>query len=101
MNPYRLPSAHTRVPIRNRLSGMTRADEESVPRRAQDGERGHVRAEERPEEHERPERSAGKEVPLRRVASPEVEDAHIQDDRQVNEDDERRGHGMSGVSRPL
>ena len=30
MKPYFLPSAHSRVPIRNRLSGITSADDEAI-----------------------------------------------------------------------
>ena len=30
MNPWRLPSAHSRVPMKNSVSGMTKAEEEAI-----------------------------------------------------------------------
>ena len=71
---------------------------ERMARRAQDRERGHVGAEQRQQEHGRSERSAGEEVvlgvgaPARRA---EREDADVQSNREIGEDDDGREHYSS------
>ena len=76
MKPWRLPSAHSRVPIdeqaerddqRRRGRHQPVGDDavgERVARGAEDRERRHVRAEQRQQEHRRAERAAGEEVVL-------------------------------------
>ena len=71
---------------------------ERVARRPEDRERRHVRAEEREQEDVLAERSIGQEIAFRPLAprgAPEREDADVEDDAQVEEDDERRDHGRS------
>ena len=66
---------------------------EGVAGGAEDRERRHVRAEERQQEHHRAERAAGEEVVLRfvirRPAMPEREDADVEDDGEIGEDEDR------------
>ena len=75
---------------------------EGVTRCAQDGERRHVRAEQRQQEHNRAERASGQEVVLRvrllrgRAAR---EDPDVQDDRQIRKDDGGRNHRRELSSR--
>ena len=74
MKPWRLPSAQSRVPItksdsrndeRRRRRHQSEGDDavgEGMARGAENGERGHVRAEQRQQEHDGPERAARQEV---------------------------------------
>ena len=71
---------------------------EGVARCAEDRERGHVRAEQRQQEHGRAERAAGEKVVfgVRGAAlRAEREDADVEHDRQVREDDRGRNHSSA------
>ena len=107
MKPCACPAPRRRVPMRN--SGQRdherrrRGHEaeghdpvvEGVARGAQDREGGHVRAEQRHQEHERAQRAARPGSSPRPPALPrgaaEGEDADVDDDGEVDEDDRARG----------
>ena len=70
--------------------------------RAEDGERGHVRAEQRQQEHGRSERTAGEEVLLGgggAASGAPGEDTDVENGREVEKDDDRRNQRASRSSR--
>ena len=69
-----------------------------MARRAENRERGHIGADERQQEDRRAERAAREEVVFGAAAAApraEREDADVEDDAQIGEDDERRNHSRS------
>ncbi len=118
MKPWRRPSAHRRVPTKNSVSGITNADADAIrPKvtmplaKAWPAEPRIVNAvmlvpKSDSRKIDRPERAAGQEevlgLAIGRPAVAEREDADVEDDREVGEDEDRwnqrRGPSSSAAS---